>query len=586
MDGGWLEATHLKTQERVFLPVSDRETLVGRPGDDDPAGKLTVGFDPTLSRSHFTISLHEGGLTVKKQASARRPLFVQGQAAEQFQLPLQGTFTSGQTRFRFTQSRDESIGGASLAHSYTLDLPYLHQVHERNGQRSLQALLALQPLLAGNLDPLKVLEKLLGLMADAVPEARCLMLLQLGEEGNPEILHTTGDPTLQFPSRTLVRQALTEAEPVCHLWDAESQAAGPTQHQGVRWALAAPIEFAHSHYLLYAVGAESFGSSSPGQQDRAVIALLTKVVAVHLQQQHLALAELRYRVEKRRRELSEALQKLNQALAESLETEQVLGRLLECVSQAVGCEQGAVLLEDQGAYTVAARQPGGPCGQRLRSPDDVLQEFAGRMQLPISWRGRQLGWFLAVRQEPYRSEEVELGRALVGQAGPSIQNARLYREVQRLATVDELTGLLNRRAFFQKGRDALAGGQPLAVILLDVDHFKSFNDQYGHQTGDEVLRFVAQTVQQCTDGHGCVVGRYGGEEIVLLVASDGPRWAEHVRRAIEAARVVSSEHGPLQVTASLGCAHGAGNLEDLLKAADAALYAAKAAGRNCVRQAG
>lgn len=168
---------------------------------------------------------------------------------------------------------------------------------------------------------------------------------------------------------------------------------------------------------------------------------------------------------------------------------------------------------------------------------------------------------------------------------------RLTEEVQALARTDQLTGLLNRRGFFEFGNREVALAnrfkKPLAAIMLDVDHFKSFNDTYGHATGDRVLREVAQ---RCLGNVRDVdiIGRYGGEEFAVLLPESnaliGESTAERVRCAV-ADTPFETEHGPLRVTISLGVAvlnDQTRELADLLKLADHALYRAKELGRNRV----
>ena len=171
-----------------------------------------------------------------------------------------------------------------------------------------------------------------------------------------------------------------------------------------------------------------------------------------------------------------------------------------------------------------------------------------------------------------------------------VANERLAR----LAATDGLTGLPNKRAFMEAFERDLARakrqGTPLSLVVVDVDHFKKFNDSYGHQTGDEVLKVVGGLMRQLVRA-GDVPGRYGGEEFVLLLpatdTSGALTVAERFRRTLEAT-AVPSEHGPLRVTASLGVATsiaGSVNPTELFAQADAALYEAKRAGRNRVMAA-
>lgn len=159
------------------------------------------------------------------------------------------------------------------------------------------------------------------------------------------------------------------------------------------------------------------------------------------------------------------------------------------------------------------------------------------------------------------------------------------QELARLVRTDPLTGLANRRALFDGFGEVVAripAGHRVALVMLDLDHFKAVNDQYGHQIGDQVLQCFAQTLQAHARA-GDLLVRVGGEEFVWVTAEPHP---DAVLGRIESARFAyASLPQARSVTVSAGVAHGmdevtAGHLSDLLKAADAALYRAKAAGRN------
>ena len=168
--------------------------------------------------------------------------------------------------------------------------------------------------------------------------------------------------------------------------------------------------------------------------------------------------------------------------------------------------------------------------------------------------------------------------------------ATMQGELIRLATTDPLTGLLNRRAFFERAEDACArtarGGGPLAAVMLDIDHFKHINDSHGHDTGDVVLRRVATEAREAIDGCGSV-GRLGGEEFAAVIEglplAQATAVAEGVRLRIASLRF-AVPGGELTLTCSFGvAARAAGEaIDHLLKRADVALYAAKSGGRNRV----
>jgi diguanylate cyclase (GGDEF)-like protein/PAS domain S-box-containing protein len=177
----------------------------------------------------------------------------------------------------------------------------------------------------------------------------------------------------------------------------------------------------------------------------------------------------------------------------------------------------------------------------------------------------------------------------------------LEQQLSQLALTDALTGLSNRRAFDdvleRDWKQTLREGSQISLLLLDIDHFKEFNDQYGHQVGDDCLRTVADAVKGVTRAAD-TIARYGGEEIVVILpgadAARASHAAEEARSAIEALRIPHERNpeGRGWVTASVGVAtalarHG-GTMrmpESLLLAADNALYKAKHKGRNCVATA-
>jgi diguanylate cyclase len=166
-------------------------------------------------------------------------------------------------------------------------------------------------------------------------------------------------------------------------------------------------------------------------------------------------------------------------------------------------------------------------------------------------------------------------------------------DVRRESLLDPLTGICNRKAFDNELADAVdqarTAGEPVSLFMCDIDHFKSFNDTWGHQTGDQVLRLVAQCLSENVKGRD-TAARYGGEEFVVILRrtslSAAVMLAEQIRSNVESKRLVKRSTGDIlgRLTISIGVAEFAPNdgPADIIQRADTCLYAAKNAGRNRV----
>jgi len=219
------------------------------------------------------------------------------------------------------------------------------------------------------------------------------------------------------------------------------------------------------------------------------------------------------------------------------------------------------------------------------------------LAVPLLSQQRLIGMLIVGRKEGSRAwpaEELDLLNLLAHHVATVFENARLFES----ATYEGLTGLLRREAILEQlDRElerALRYGRPLTIAMADLDHFKDVNDRHGHLAGDSLLRRMSQILAgglRSTDW----IGRYGGEEFLLVLPETGMEGAaavaEKIRDRVQGTLVPLDDGAPVHVTVSIGLASlddGAGRApgkataRDLIAAADRSLYAAKNAGRNRV----
>jgi diguanylate cyclase (GGDEF)-like protein len=228
----------------------------------------------------------------------------------------------------------------------------------------------------------------------------------------------------------------------------------------------------------------------------------------------------------------------------------------------------------------------------------ILDVKIGRaMGVPLKVGGKVIGVLTVQDYDPGRftEDEVKVVSLFADQAALAIDKARLYAEVQRLATVDDVTGLLNRRGLWEFGRReferARRFNRPLIAIFLDIDHFKLVNDTYGHATGDQVLRMLGERLKANTREVD-LVARYGGEEFIVLLPEvdihTASQVAERLRRSAVDVPMVTDQ-GNVVISLSLGVVQIREDTHDLamlIDLADQAMFAAKQNGRNRVEVRG
>ncbi len=248
---------------------------------------------------------------------------------------------------------------------------------------------------------------------------------------------------------------------------------------------------------------------------------------------------------------------------------------------------GCILALEVGAFITLRRRVLSPL---LLSTRHMVALMRGRLTLPLPavQRSDEIGELqaavLALQASLQRTQELEAERET------------LITGLRELSHRDHLTGLMNRRAFDELAPALLAqAGRhrwPMALLLFDLDHFKRINDQHGHETGDQVLRHVAQLAQAQLRS-GDLLARYGGEEFIALLPDCDDQaalaLAERLRLAMQQQPLRLPDGGILHLSASFGLAvqpvGPQAALPELFGRADAALYAAKAQGRNQVHQA-
>lgn len=251
--------------------------------------------------------------------------------------------------------------------------------------------------------------------------------------------------------------------------------------------------------------------------------------------------------------------------------------------------------------TIGQQADPAPFFEKARSLFDLSRETCAEILTAVADQAKQMCTLLDVPSVRVRSAE-EIGQQVrdrITELGVALhlENQSLSRQQEdlyRRATTDALTGIGNRAAFDARlsteMERAVRSGTGFALLMLDVDHFKSLNDNHGHQAGDCVLKAVASALDQNVRKVD-YVARYGGEEFALIAPDAAPdaviHFADRLRRVVEACRV-SWEGRALSVTISVGVAaysrlSESMTAEDVIRSADKLLYAAKCSGRNTVR---
>jgi diguanylate cyclase (GGDEF)-like protein len=365
------------------------------------------------------------------------------------------------------------------------------------------------------------------------------------------------------------------------------------------------------------VGVLDCQSENPNHFDRDTIDLLT----LFSTQASMAVQNARlYSLERHRARQLEVINAIARETTAVLDQEALLIKVCSVIQQTFQVGHVSVLLRDddglvlrasQGHFTACtdseARLPvtSGLWGRSLAAGKTLIendvrdsieyvgffQETQSRMCIPLVSFGQTLGVLMleSDKIECFQEGDIESLEAVADICATAIQNAHYVERVKQLAYLDGLTGIFNRRFFelriieeMDRARRFQSG---MAVLMVDIDQFKRLNDEFGHLLGDEVLRQVSSIFHQQLRKID-VVCRYGGEEFAILLSQTNPQHAlavaEKLRRLVESWQFPGV---PRPVTISAGVAtfpdHGTSR-DELVKSADAGLYAAKQGGRNRV----
>lgn len=225
--------------------------------------------------------------------------------------------------------------------------------------------------------------------------------------------------------------------------------------------------------------------------------------------------------------------------------------------------------------------------------EEARENFRSLIETPIMSENKLIGILRvdSMKESTYSHDDLRLLDIVADLGAVAIQNAMLYSRTQELAIKDGLTGLTVRRYFMERFQEELKRAArkkgKLSLLMLDIDHFKEYNDKYGHTAGDLVLRHMARSISSMVR-EGDIVARYGGEEMAVLFLgldrSKAAEEAEAIRKRIQGEPLILRKH-KAHVTVSIGVSSYPEDAileEELIKAADERLYKAKAAGRNKV----
>ncbi|MEW6180753.1 MAG: diguanylate cyclase [Chloroflexota bacterium] len=328
-------------------------------------------------------------------------------------------------------------------------------------------------------------------------------------------------------------------------------------------------------------------------------------------------------IEQAHRRQSESLRDAFGALIHDLSSKQAAKQVLNGLARIVPYDRCALYLEENGKFRLAAktgyltgRPPASLTENHEVWPEKITAksrvwflnhiqdsrqlELLGEttpgvswMVIPLKWNNRPIGllWLIRAPATAFKSSETPLAETFAGPAALSIQNSRLFTQARRLATIDGLTGLLNRRSIFEAGERELTRAQryeePFSLLVIDLDNFKEVNDRHGHLKGDGLLKRVARRMKSVLRRND-FIGRPGGDEFIVLLgrttAAEAVVIAGRLLKAVSE-RPYRINGTPYKITASIGVAskdEPTTTLQTLIHRADAVMYTAKQNGGNRV----
>jgi diguanylate cyclase (GGDEF)-like protein len=298
----------------------------------------------------------------------------------------------------------------------------------------------------------------------------------------------------------------------------------------------------------------------------------------------------------RRNEELEAVTRLASTMTETLEEGPIIERGLDVLRLAARTTSSALFLDEGGELVIAATNgrwttEGAEPGEQNEVSGSELRDGRQLVRLTLSARERTLGRLVLVRsdRDPVDDTELKLLRLLADQLAIALQNARDYREKLEQAIRDPLTGLFNHRAFQERLGVELSRarreGYEVALVALDLDHFKPINDRCGHGVGDQALIALARTISTSLRPSD-VAGRVGGDEFMVALPGAGVSEAQLVVSRLRAA-LAEVTVGPTRETLTLSAGiavypRAAEYQADLMRFADGAMYWSKSRGRDRV----